>query len=77
MKIFSFVVLPVIIAPDNVLTPHISETHNLLFHSMNINSNWIDAQKSSQGKREALPSYVEGGSPAPPTRMNLNEPKLA
>ena len=27
MKIFSFVVLPVIIAPDNVLTPHISKTH--------------------------------------------------
>ena len=26
MKIFSFVVLPVIIAHDNVLTPHISKT---------------------------------------------------
>ena len=27
MKIFNFVVLPVIIAPQNVLTPHISKIH--------------------------------------------------
>ena len=27
MQIFNFVVLPVIIAPNNVLTPHVSKTH--------------------------------------------------
>ena len=35
MEIFNFVVLSVIIAPHNVLTPHISKTH-LLIVSVNI-----------------------------------------
>ena len=32
MQIFNFVVLSVIIAPHNVLTPHISITHLPFFH---------------------------------------------
>ena len=48
MQIFNFVVLSVIIAPRNILTPHISKTHlTILFHLMYMNSTWVDAQKAS------------------------------
>ena len=53
MRIFNFVILSVITALHNVPTPHISKTHFLLFHLTYGKSNWIDAQKTSQQKREA------------------------
>ena len=59
-----FVVLSVITAPHNVLTS--AKSIWLLFHLMYVKSNWIDAQKISQGKREA--TLREGGSPTPPAK---------
>ena len=32
---------------------------------MNVNLNWTDAQKSSQGKRDAAPPWVGDRSPTP------------
>ena len=46
MRIFSFVVLSVTTAPDNVLTPHISKIH-LPIVSLNV---------CEQGEREASPA---------------------
>ena len=51
MQIFNFLVLSVIIACHSVLAPHIRKTH-LPIHLMYVNSNLIDAQKTSQGKWE-------------------------
>ena len=49
-----FVVLSVIIAPHNVLIPHIRRTHLPIVYLTYVNSNRIGAQKTSQGKREVL-----------------------
>ena len=38
MQIFNFVVLSVIIAPRNVLTPHISKTHLFTINLIYVNS---------------------------------------
>ena len=62
MRIFNFVVLSVITAPHNVPTPHNSQTH-LPIVSLNV-SNWIDAQKTSQGKKGG--PLRGGGGPTPP-----------
>ena len=51
MQIFNFVVVSVITTPHNVPTPHISKTICLLFHLLYLNSNRIDAQKTSQEKK--------------------------
>ena len=46
MQIFNILVLSVIIACHSVLSPHISKTH-LPIHFMYLNSNLVDAQKTS------------------------------
>ena len=51
MQIFNFLVWSVIIACHSVLSSHISKTH-LPIHLMYVNSNLIDARKTSQGKWE-------------------------
>ena len=57
MQTFNFLVLSVIIACHRVLSPHINKTH-LPIHLMYVNSNLIDAQKTSQGKWD---SSLSGG----------------
>ena len=52
MQVFNFVVLSVIIPPDNVVTRYISKMH-LLIVSLYVSSNLNYTQKTSQGKREA------------------------
>ena len=39
-----------------IFTPHISKTH-LPIHLKYVNSNWIDAQKTSQGKWESSSAW--------------------
>ena len=65
MQIFNFLVLSVIIAYHSVLTLHISKTH-LRIHLMYVNSNLIDAQKTSQGKWE--PPMRGGWKPNSPRK---------
>ena len=66
MQILNFVILSVIIAPHNVLTPHISKTH-LPIVSVNVHElelNWSSKEQSR--KKWGLP-YVG----------NLNSPRKA
>ena len=60
MQIFNFVVLSVIIAHNVLTTITLPKPVCLLFYSVYVNSNWTDAQKSSQGKKE-LPLTWKGG----------------
>ena len=55
MQIFNFVVLSVIIASHNVLTPHFSKTY-LPIVLLNERELWVDAQKTSQRKGWPAPS---------------------
>ena len=55
MQIFNFVVLSVIIASHNVLTPHFSKTY-LPIVLLNERELWVDAQKTSQRKGRPAPS---------------------
>ena len=53
IQIFNFLVLSVIIACHSALSPPISKTH-LPIRLIYMNSDLIDAQKTSQGKWEPL-----------------------
>ena len=70
MNIFNLVVLCVIIAPNNVLTPHISKTYLPIVLLMYLQSNWINAPKTSQGKKVPVPRV--GGWNSISSKQSLN-----
>ena len=59
MQIFNFVVLSVIITPQNVLTPHISKTH-LPIVSINVRELKLNWCSKNQSKKK--------GGPTPPAK---------
>ena len=66
MRIFNFVVLPVITAPNNVSTPHISKTH-LPIVSLNVHElelNWCSKNQSKK-KGGRIDWGVEAQLPLP------------
>ena len=66
IRIFYFVVLSVITAPHNAPTPYISKPICLLFHLTYVNSNYVDAQRTSQRKREPPLPCMEVEAQLPP-----------
>ena len=70
MLIFNFVVLSVIIAPHDVLTPHISKTY-LPIVSLNVREfelNWCSKEHS---RKNGGPPYVESGSSVTPQSLDI------
>ena len=67
MQIFNFLVLSVIIAPHNVLTPRISKTH-LRIVSLNIRKLKLNDGLKTPVKEKGRPACVEDGSPTPPAK---------
>ena len=63
MQILNFLVLSIIIAHHSFLTLHISENHLPIssLRLMHVNSNWINAKKTSKGNMEVPLRLWEGG----------------